>query len=429
LKQHTPLQQPLLERPHTDDPSHRSSPTVTSIDRKIDPNGRPERSDGPGPTSDESMQPPAPPNWRTGSTQGVQTYVTAIAVGNSSRTVEANPQMVLTASGDPEGSQSSGGHGHHRKLSSFSNLGPLLFGVPVETTEHPLKKDSGGAHHRSTSSTVSFLQALDVSLDMNNTDATFLRNLQATTGAPAAAFNPAPASVKSEAAAQRGVAFKADTDKNDTSNKLASGGTSKRVRRKCTVDGCENRVVQGGLCIAHGAKRKQCKHPGCTKHVKKAGLCSTHGPARKRCEAEGCTKVAVQGGRCIAHGAKKKLCSVDHCAKQAILGGMCKKHHDQSQQNSTSPPQGVDPTVCQVVDSKKSDAGHSTKLSTGSTASRKPTHTRGLSIFQEISADTVGDLLAGENPAAASVPGPAPARHPPTHQHRSTFSRDFANLY
>ena len=89
------------------------------------------------------------------------------------------------------------------------------------------------------------------------------------------------------------------------------GGTSKRRRRGCTIEGCRNRFVQGGLCIDHGAKRKQCKYPGCTKHVKQAGLCSTHGPARKRCEFKDCGKVAVQGGRCFAHGAKKKLCSVD----------------------------------------------------------------------------------------------------------------------
>ena len=119
--------------------------------------------------------------------------------------------------------------------------------------------------------------------------------------------------------------------------------SSTSTRRKCNVDGCPNRVVQGGLCISHGAKRKTCSHPGCTKNVKKAGLCSTHGPARKRCEFDGCTKAAVRGGRCIAHGANKKICSVEKCTKQATLyayhhnscnqlslGGFCKKHHDET---------------------------------------------------------------------------------------------------
>lgn len=76
----------------------------------------------------------------------------------------------------------------------------------------------------------------------------------------------------------------------------------KRTRRACNIDGCTNRVVQGGLCIRHGAKRKKCTFPGCTKNVKKAGRCSTHGPSRKRCEVHGCTNASVKNGKCISHG-------------------------------------------------------------------------------------------------------------------------------
>ena len=100
-------------------------------------------------------------------------------------------------------------------------------------------------------------------------------------------------------------------------------------RRKCAVAICPNRMVQGGLCISHGAKRKTCNVPGCTKTVKQQGKCSAHGPKRKRCEAEGCTKAAVQGGKCIAHGAKKKCCAVEGCIKQSIIRGMCKRHYDE----------------------------------------------------------------------------------------------------
>jgi hypothetical protein len=103
----------------------------------------------------------------------------------------------------------------------------------------------------------------------------------------------------------------------------------KRVRRKCTVGDCENRVVQGGVCISHGAKRKLCTFEGCIKGVKTAGRCSAHGPPRKRCYIEGCKKVSVQGGRCIAHGGKKKSCSVEDCCKVGMMKGMCKRHHDQ----------------------------------------------------------------------------------------------------
>jgi len=197
-----------------------------------------------------------------------------------------------------------------------------------------------------------------------------------------------------------------------SSGRKITGGVSKRVRRKCSVTDCTNRVVQGGLCISHGAKRKICGHPGCNKHVKKAGMCSTHGPARKRCEVEGCPKVAVQGGKCIAHGAKKKLCSVEGCKKQAILSGMCKKHHDQEKsrketevQNDTlvhySSAQSHLPTrYCVPVNDSniavaKENEGNSPDLSgvgfhrqdsgTGPVSSSS-SHRRGLSIFQDMSA-------------------------------------------
>jgi hypothetical protein len=111
--------------------------------------------------------------------------------------------------------------------------------------------------------------------------------------------------------------------------KQISAPDPNRHRRKCAVVSCPNRVVQGGLCISHGARRKTCNFPGCTKNVKKQGKCSAHGPERKRCEAEGCTKVAVQGGKCISHGAKKKGCGIEGCTKQSIMGGMCKKHYDE----------------------------------------------------------------------------------------------------
>ena len=52
----------------------------------------------------------------------------------------------------------------------------------------------------------------------------------------------------------------------------------------------------------------------------------------------------MQGGKCIAHGAKKKLCAIADCKKQAILGGMCKKHHDQNQLESGN--------VCKVIEAK-----------------------------------------------------------------------------
>lgn len=183
-----------------------------------------------------------------------------------------------------------------------------------------------------------------------------------------------------------------EPSKTGTGRKI-TGGVSKRVRRKCNVEGCTNRVVQGGLCISHGAKRKKCGFPGCTKNVKKAGMCSTHGPARKRCEVEGCPKVAVQGGKCIAHGAKKKLCKVDECQKQAILGGMCKKHHDLEKAGKLQLPSTMsEGEYCQPVGNnssmfRKENEGNSPDSDgTAQRPTKTTSHRRGLSIFQDMSA-------------------------------------------
>lgn len=190
------------------------------------------------------------------------------------------------------------------------------------------------------------------------------------------------------------------------SRRYMTSGTSKRVRRKCTVGDCPNRVVQGGLCIAHGAKRKLCSHPGCQKNVKKAGLCSTHGPARKKCEHEGCTKVAVQGGVCIAHGARKKLCSVEKCSKQAILGGMCKKHHDQTH-GIVSGRGGRRPSNAGIASVGKPSIGviggqAKVAPTDGRPGEAKPNHQRGLSIFQDMGA--VATIIGEDGLAEAGVP-------------------------
>lgn len=291
------------------------------------------------------MYPPQPRpdvkvQWEGGARehQGSQTFVTAMGIGGNKTMVPKTDANAI-----PSHIQ------HHRRMSSFSSLGlgTLFPSAAPEKEVHPLKVPSA-SHHRSTSSSISFLNALDVAGMEGANDETFLRTLHEAQEKPAETLCR-PCEPEEE---------------EETKKHLANGGASKRARRKCTVEGCANRVVQGGLCISHGAKRKTCKYPGCSKNVKKAGLCSTHGPARKRCEHPGCGKVAVQGGRCIAHGAKKKLCSVDDCPKQAILGGMCKKHHDMS--------------------------------------NAKPTHTRGLSIFNEFSADAVQSLINSETKSTRS---------------------------
>ena len=389
MKQPAPLgpppQQPGSEKSRRD-PSPRASTDETVEERN---SAEEKRFRGEG----HPMTPPPPvmpsSHWRgQGTHQGVQTFVTAIGVGEGSRTMHPSAAAYhrntsITGELGDRGSLSSA-PGHHRKLSSFSSIANIFQGPTAgEVAEqHPLK----GGHHRATSSTVSFLRDLDVGLE--SSDAAFLQNLQASNAVGAA----------KDVVSRSNAADNDDSEADGAGSKLAPGGTSKRVRRKCTIDGCPNRVVQGGLCIAHGAKRKTCKHPGCNKNVKKAGLCSTHGPARKRCEADGCSKVAVQGGRCIAHGAKKKLCSIDGCAKQAILSGMCKKHHDLHRaSNGDGGGSPGSATQCKPVGTAKTSGPKSG-------AQHKKGHTRGLSIFQDLSADAVGSLLADEGMEEGAPP-------------------------
>jgi hypothetical protein len=324
-----------------------------------------------------SSPPPPPRHWNAATHQGSQTFVTGLAVDQGNKTMV--PRNARREEPMPPAVPSQ--VGHHRKLSSFSSLGTMFPSAMADRSD---------GHHRKTSSSVSFLHDLDAGLE--STDATFLRNLQASNSSVATGYG-AQLNLPKHTSPPRERTSSQDSSQSGT--QLALGGTSKRVRRKCTVDNCPNRVVQGGLCISHGAKRKCCRHPGCNKNVKKAGLCSTHGPARKRCDEGNCQKVAVQGGRCIAHGAKKKLCLMEDCAKQAILSGMCKKHHDQSNgiastKSRSSSEEDEDEVSCQ--ETKKSAI----------LRKKKATHTRGLSIFHDLSADAVSSML-NEDPAAAAA--------------------------
>jgi hypothetical protein len=124
---------------------------------------------------------------------------------------------------------------------------------------------------------------------------------------------------------------------------LGEGGrTPKKVdwtkyRPTCTADGCANYVVNGGVCIRHGAKpkRKRCISKRFTGLVK-GGVCSKHGAEVKRCSVEGCPNQAQKGGLCTRHGAKKKLCSNEGCPNQAVKGGVCWRHGAKNSKTKTN---------------------------------------------------------------------------------------------
>jgi hypothetical protein len=99
------------------------------------------------------------------------------------------------------------------------------------------------------------------------------------------------------------------------------------VRKRCSRDGCNKHIVNGGVCITHGAVVKRCSHERCTNGAVKGGVCVTHGAVVKRCNFERCTKQAQKGGVCKKHGAKIKRCSHhEGCTKGAHTGGVCITH-------------------------------------------------------------------------------------------------------
>jgi hypothetical protein len=110
----------------------------------------------------------------------------------------------------------------------------------------------------------------------------------------------------------------------------------KRIRRKCSHDSCNNRSVQGGVCVTHGAKRKRCSFPECDKAADFVGFCSAHGPSRRKCSHDRCNNRSVQGGVCVTHGAKRKRCSFPECDKVVKLAGFCSRYGPRTATGTTT---------------------------------------------------------------------------------------------
>jgi hypothetical protein len=80
-------------------------------------------------------------------------------------------------------------------------------------------------------------------------------------------------------------------------------------KKRCSFEGCTTVVINGGVCITHGAiKKKRCSFKGCTNGAVKGGVCVTHGATRKGCSFEGCTSNARgKEGVCYRHREKSGI--------------------------------------------------------------------------------------------------------------------------
>ncbi|TMW59338.1 hypothetical protein Poli38472_004407 [Pythium oligandrum] len=93
--------------------------------------------------------------------------------------------------------------------------------------------------------------------------------------------------------------------------------------RTCKFEGCNQYVVDHGLCVRHGGG-KRCTEEGCTSRAKHFGRCWRHGGSME-CKIGGCINRAKSRGYCWSHGGGTK-CKSDDCEKIAISNGLCWAH-------------------------------------------------------------------------------------------------------
>ncbi|EEY68483.1 uncharacterized protein PITG_04942 [Phytophthora infestans T30-4] len=111
-------------------------------------------------------------------------------------------------------------------------------------------------------------------------------------------------------------------------SRTKQGADGKRRARRppsriCKHEGCEQYVVDQGLCVRHGGG-KRCQAPGCTSRAKHQGRCWKHGGSTE-CKVPSCINRAKSRGFCWSHGGGTK-CKTDNCEKIAISNGLCWAH-------------------------------------------------------------------------------------------------------
>jgi hypothetical protein len=88
---------------------------------------------------------------------------------------------------------------------------------------------------------------------------------------------------------------------------------AKKLPRACSVGGCLNVAVQGGVCWNHGTKKPICSQEGCTNQAETGSACIMHGAKAEKCRHEG------DGGVCSRHRAKVLIESAVKCKRPAML--------------------------------------------------------------------------------------------------------------
>jgi hypothetical protein len=109
--------------------------------------------------------------------------------------------------------------------------------------------------------------------------------------------------------------------------------TTKKIKKRCRVPGCEKWYQVHGLCAAHGGRRT-CKVDGCSLKAVTRHLCRHHGGGTI-CSTAGCEKITVSGGHghcykhALDHGFEiKAKCKAGGCSRQRVGQQYCQRHRD-----------------------------------------------------------------------------------------------------
>ncbi|TYZ66764.1 hypothetical protein PybrP1_010151 [[Pythium] brassicae (nom. inval.)] len=150
--------------------------------------------------------------------------------------------------------------------------------------------------------------------------------------------SPAPSSVVSDSDYEHSRSESGQEVKSDAGGSAPSAAASAARRAKqgepkrkarrppsrvCKFEGCEQYVVDQGLCVRHGGG-KRCQTEGCTSRAKHQGRCWRHGGSTE-CKIPSCINRAKSRGYCWSHGGGTK-CKLDGCGKIAISNGLCWAH-------------------------------------------------------------------------------------------------------
>ncbi|EGZ23525.1 hypothetical protein PHYSODRAFT_480227 [Phytophthora sojae] len=106
--------------------------------------------------------------------------------------------------------------------------------------------------------------------------------------------------------------------------------------KRCSTEGCTSRAKHQGRCWRHAGGSTECKVPSCINRAKSRGFCWSHGGGTK-CKFDDCEKIAISNGLCWAHGGGKR-CAVEGCMRQAYerTDNLCNNHYQERQQGATA---------------------------------------------------------------------------------------------